>query len=112
MDKSLLSGSTALLLLKLLESGDMYGYQMIEELSRRSDNTFAFKAGTLYPVLHSLEEKDWVSAYEGITAGRTRRYYHLTEKGRHALVEKETEWKRYADAVHQVLKGGVSRGEA
>ena len=50
IDKSLVSGSMALLVLKLLEDGDKYGYQMIEELKRRSDDTFHLKAGTLYPL--------------------------------------------------------------
>ena len=54
LDKALLSGSNALLLLKLLEDGDKYGYEMIEELARRSDHTFELKAGTLYPLLHGL----------------------------------------------------------
>ena len=47
IDKSLVSGSMALLVLKLLEDGDKYGYQMIEELRRRSNDTFHLKAGTL-----------------------------------------------------------------
>ena len=55
-DKTLTSGSTKLLLMKLLEQQDMYGYQMIEELRRRSDHTFDLKSGTLYPLLHSLEQ--------------------------------------------------------
>ena len=46
-----------MLLLKLLEENDMYGYQMIEQLQQRSDNVFALKAGTLYPLLHNLEEQ-------------------------------------------------------
>ena len=54
MDKSLLAGSTTMLVLKLLDGQDMYGYQMIEELARRSDHAFALKTGTLYPLLHSL----------------------------------------------------------
>ncbi|MCI9554290.1 MAG: PadR family transcriptional regulator, partial [Oscillibacter sp.] len=52
LDKSLTSGSMPLLVLKLLEDGDLYGYQMIAELRRRSDDTFRLKAGTLYPLLH------------------------------------------------------------
>ena len=55
IDKSLVSGSMALLVLKLLEDGDKYGYQMIEELKSRSDDTFHLKAGTLYPLLHGME---------------------------------------------------------
>ena len=57
LDKSLVSGSMALLVMKLLEGRDMYGYQMIEELKRRSDDTFHLKAGSLYPLLHGLEGK-------------------------------------------------------
>lgn len=55
-DKGLMAGSSTLLVLSLLESGDMYGYQMIEELARRSNDTFQMKEGTLYPILHALEQ--------------------------------------------------------
>jgi PadR family transcriptional regulator PadR len=108
IDKSLLAGSTSLLLLKLLEDGDKYGYQMIEELRRRSDQTFDLKAGTLYPLLHSLEQKGYIDAWEEVSdAARPRRYYHLTEAGRRQLTEKETEWRTYAGAVLRVLEGGA-----
>lgn len=108
LDRSLVSGSMAMLVLKLLEDGDKYGYQMIEELRRRSDDTFHLKAGTLYPLLHGLEEKGLVTAYEGeAAAGKPRRYYRLTKQGRGALREKEAAWDRYARAVGRVLKGGA-----
>lgn len=107
MDKALLSGSTAMLLLKLLEEQDMYGYQMIETLARRSDHTFDLKAGTLYPLLHTLEERGDIEAYlEGEGGTRPRRYYHLTTAGRGKLREKEQEWRQYVGAVEQVLRGG------
>lgn len=107
MDKALLSGSTAMLLLKLLEEQDMYGYQMIETLARRSDHTFDLKAGTLYPLLHTLEERGDIEAYlEGEGSTRSRRYYRLTAAGRGRLVEKEQEWRQYVAAVEQVLRGG------
>ena len=108
IDKSLVSGSMAMLVLKLLESGDMYGYQMIEELRRRSDDSFRLKAGTLYPLLHNLEEKGLVTAFEKLSdSGKTRRYYHLTEQGGKALLEKESAWDRYAKAILRVMKGDV-----
>ena len=107
LDKSLLSGSTTLLVLKLLEDGDKYGYQMTEELRRRSDHTFDLKSGTLYPLLHILEQKGYITAWEEPSeASRPRRYYHLTDAGRKQLTEKETEWKAYAAAMTKVLKGG------
>ena len=109
MEKSLLTGSTALLVLKLLEEGDKYGYQMVEELRRRSDKTFELKSGTLYPLLHTLEQKGSIQSWEEATAGgRPRRYYHLTEQGRRQLEEKEAEWRTYARAMLQVLEGGES----
>jgi len=110
IDKSLLSGSNGMLILKLLEEGDRYGYQMIEELAKRSDKTFELKAGTLYPLLHTLEEKGWITAYDADAGGRIRRYYRLTKAGKDALKEKEEAWNRYADAVRLVLKGGACFG--
>ena len=111
IDKSLVSGSMALLVLKLLEDGDKYGYQMIEELRRRSNDTFHLKAGTLYPLLHGLEEKGLVTAYEReAAAGKPRRYYHMTKVGGAALREKEESWNPYARAVGWVLKGGACFG--
>ena len=108
LDTGLVSGSMALLVMKLLEDGDKYGYQMIEELKSRSDDTFHLKAGTLYPLLHGLEEKGFVTAYEGeAAAGKPRRYYHLTKQGHQALREKEESWNAYAHAVGQVLRGGA-----
>ena len=106
MDKALLSGSTAMLLLKLLEEQDMYGYQMIETLAQRSDHTFDLKAGTLYPLLHTLETQGFVTAYDGMAAGRVRRYYHITDGGRAALAQQAGAWNAYADAVRGILEGG------
>ena len=101
VDKSLMAGSTGMLLLKLLEGEDLYGYQMIEELRRRSDHTFDLKAGT-------LEEKGLITSWvEGTEGNRPRKYYHLTEAGRAALAEKEAEWRTFSGAVNRVLRGGT-----
>lgn len=108
IDKTLLAGSTATLILKLLDGQDMYGYQIIEELARRSDNTFQLKAGTLYPLLHSLEKKGLLESYEqNADSARIRKYYHLTGKGKEFLKEKTDEWKEYSSAVSKVLEGGL-----
>ncbi len=111
MDKGLLSGSTSMLILKLLAEKDMYGYQMIEELARKSDQTFALKAGTLYPLLHGLEKQGMVNSYdEQGDKARVRKYYHLTKKGKKMLVDKQAEWRAYTKAVNQVLNGGMLDG--
>lgn len=109
LDKSLLAGSTTTLILKLLEEKDMYGYEMIATLSRKSDDTFALKAGTLYPILHNLEKNKLVESYEEKAENdRIRKYYHLTAKGGSLLKEKHQEWIVYSSAVNQVLNGGLS----
>lgn len=111
VDKSLLSGSTTMLLLKLLSEKDMYGYEMIETLKKRSQNVFALKAGTLYPLLHSLEEKGYLTVYEREVAGKVRKYYSITKEGKGFLKIKQEEWKEYSGAVTGVL-GGVIYGNA
>lgn len=111
VDKSLLTGNTTMLILKLLEDRDMYGYQMIEELSRRSDDTFNLKAGTLYPILHGLENEGMVYSYdENADSTRIRKYYHLTNKGKGLLIDKQAEWTAFQKAVNQVLRGGECFG--
>ena len=112
-EKSLLSGSAALLALSLLATGDMYGYQMIERLRERSDDTFSLKAGTLYPLLHTLENQGLVQSYERAADGaRVRKYYHLTDEGRKRLAEKTEEWRQFSGAVERVLRGGESHAFA
>lgn len=111
IDKGLLTGSTTTLVLKLLDEKDMYGYQMIEVLSQKSNHTFDLKAGTLYPILHNLENNGAVESYEEKADNeRTRKYYHLTAKGKKLLKTKHQEWKEYTSAVNQVLNGGLNYG--
>lgn len=106
IDKSLTTGSTTLLILSLLKSEDMYGYQMIEELEKRSQNVFTLKAGTLYPLLHTLEQQGVVEAYETEGDGtRPRKYYRLTKHGRKLYDGKKAEWDAYSSTVNQVLGG-------
>ena len=103
VDKSLLSGSTTLLVLSLLKTGDMYGYEMIDTLKKRSENVFELKAGTLYPLLHGLEEKQFVTSYEQEVLGKVRKYYQITGEGKKHLEQKKAEWKEYSKAVSNVL---------
>ena len=109
LDKGSLAGSGAMLVLKLLESGDMYGYQMIEELSRRSNNTFQMQEGTLYPILHGLEKGKYLTSYQQqAPTGRMRKYYRLTRRGRELLEEKKAEWEAFRQGVGDVLSGGAN----
>ena len=103
MDKSLTSGSMTMLILKLLSEKDMYGYEMIDTLRNRSQNVFELKAGTLYPLLHGLEEKSLVNVYEKEYAGKVRKNYSITRQGKELLNKKTEEWKVYSNAVLNVL---------
>ncbi len=108
LDKGLMAGSSTMLVLKLLEAGDMYGYQMIEELSRRSNQVFQMQEGTLYPILHTLEKGKYLSSYQQqAPTGRMRKYYKLTRKGRQLLAEKQAEWEKFHQGVEDVLSGGA-----
>ena len=103
IDKNLVQGSMALMLLRLLETKDMYGYEMISVLREKSENVFELKAGSLYPLLHTLEANNLVTAYEDDASGKMRKYYHITGEGKRILKEKKDEWNTYAAAVTNVL---------
>ncbi len=103
INKSLISGSTSMLILRLLEDKDMYGYEMIETLEAKSNNVFTLKAGTLYPLLHSLEEKDLLTSYESEVNGKIRKYYSITKGGKRYLRSRKEEWHEYQTAVVNVL---------
>ena len=99
---------TRLLVLSLLSKEDLYGYQMIVELARRSNHVFDMKEGTLYPILHGLEQEGLVESYrQEAPTGRERKYYHLTRKGRNALKDEEKAWECYSGAVNAVLRSGA-----
>ena len=106
IDKSLMTGSTTMLILSLLSREEMYGYQMITELARRSDHTFELKEGTLYPILHALEAERLVTVREKeAETGRVRKYYRITKKGMKALEEKKEEWRLFTKKVNDMVCG-------
>ncbi len=107
IDKALVSGSMAMMILNLLSEKDMYGYEMIDTLRKRSQNVFELKAGTLYPLLHGLEDKRFLISYEQEVVGKVRKYYQITKDGRKHLEEKKSQWQEYSRAVMNVLALGV-----
>ncbi len=105
-ESSSFPSSNAVLVLALLEDNDKYGYQIIRELECRSDQTFSMKEGTLYPILHQLEEHGEVSSYERTSAaGRPRRYYRLTRQGVKTLTRCRQEWQRLCKSFGKILGG-------
>ena len=107
INKELLKGSTTMLVLDLLKNQNMYGYEMIKKLKEKSENVFELKEGTLYPILHALEEEELITSYWDDTTGKKRKYYAITTKGKKSLKEKNEEWKIFSESVNRVI-GGVS----
>lgn len=105
-DEAGFPGSNTLLILALLEDNDKYGYQIIRELECRSDQTFSMKEGTLYPILHSLEDRGEVRSYECESdVGRKRRYYKLTRQGIRTLAKCRREWETFCKQFGKVVGG-------
>lgn len=87
-------GVLDMLVLKLLEENDKYGYQIIQELKEKSNDRFLLKEGTLYPILYRLEDDHYVESRWSEVQGKKvpRKYYILTEEGRTALREIKALW--------------------
>lgn len=107
MNKELLKGTTPLLILQLLTESDKYGYQITKEIEKRSESLFTLKEGTLYPILHSLENEQIIESYwEQTQSARKRKYYKITDKGKKIFDTKKNEWNEYSNGVKKVLEGG------
>lgn len=106
-EKNQASGNTSMLLLQLLSEKDMYGYEMIETLLKRSNHVFELKAGTLYPLLHTMEAQKLLVSYETEVMGKARKYYRITKDGHKVLAKKRQEWESYSQAVSQVIGGAL-----
>ena len=106
LDKGLMGGSSALLVLSLLSEKDYYGYEIIRTLEERSNGTFEYNEGTLYPILHKMESKGLLTSYKEQTdGGRERKYYHITSAGLAQLSEEKAQWKAFSTSVEHVITG-------
>lgn len=107
INKELVKGSTSILVLSLLSREDMYGYQITQTLKKETNNVFEMKEGTLYPLLHGLENEKAIEAYwKDADNGKRRKYYHITKAGMKLLDKKKAEWDVYSKTVNMVI-GGV-----
>jgi DNA-binding PadR family transcriptional regulator len=97
-------GHLDLLLLAVVEARPSFGYAIVAELRRKSDNAFDVPEGTIYPALHRLERAGLLRSSWQTISGRRRRVYRLTRKGRVALGGRRDEWSALASAVAAVLK--------
>jgi len=102
----MLKGHLDMIVLASLEAGPAHGYAIIEEIRRRGNDRLDLAEGTLYPVLHRLEEMKLLkSRWETSPVGRRRRVYSLTARGSAVLAERKQVWTQFADLVDSLVVG-------
>jgi PadR family transcriptional regulator, regulatory protein PadR len=97
-------GGLTTMILQNLSSGPNHGYRIAQDIKQKSKGVLDFKEGALYPALHGLEGKGWLSSQTREENGRVRCYYKLTERGRKALATEKQEWERFSGAFNLVLQ--------
>src|SRR5688500_10392683 len=102
--QDIIRGTLDLLILQALSFGPAHGYAVARWIEQATDDALAVGEGTLYPALHRLEERGWVSASWGASENnRHARFYSLTRRGRARLRVEAENWRRYAAAVFAAL---------
>lgn len=103
MKPQVLKGHLDALLLGALEQGPAHGYAIVKTVRQRSGDILELAEGTAYPALHRLERRGLVESEWSDAAGRKRRVYHLTRRGRVALVREREDWRRFAHGMRAAL---------
>lgn len=105
-ERQMKKGVLEILVLKLLNEKEQYGYQLISELRSRSGEYFALKEGTLYPILYRLEDDGLVTSRWSEPKGKevSKKYYRITEKGADVLKEAAALWKSFSVKVNGILE--------
>ena len=99
-----MQGTLDLLILKALAETPMHGWGISSQIRQMSRNAFRIGQGSLYPALHRLENRGWLTSYWRTTDNqRIARVYELTAPGKHQLEEEVRTWRSYASAVDSVL---------
>ena len=105
-------GSVDILLLTLLEEEDMYGYQISQELAKRSDGRYKLLESSMYPILYRMEDKGFISERrEQVGKRKVRVYYHIEETGRAYLKEALEEYLSTMGGVLQILGKRIEDNE-
>ncbi len=99
----LVRGNLDLMVLSVLADGAKYGYLIQQRLADASRQRVNVQAGTLYPILHKLEDEKLVKARWEETTGRPRKWYELTAKGQKRLAHCATQWQQFAACLHELL---------
>ena len=101
----LLRGTLDMLVLKIVALGPNHGYAIAQRLRQISKEFFTVHQGSLYPALHRLEDRGWLSAeWRDTDTGREAKFYDLTPKGRKQLETEILDWEQLSNAVALILK--------
>lgn len=101
----LLQGTLDLLILRTLLLGPAHGHAIAKAIGFRSDDVLQVEQGSLYPALHRLIKRGWISVEEGASENNRRaKFYRLTAKGRKQLATETNKWERFAGAIARVLR--------
>ncbi len=98
-----MSGVPELLVLRLLTSREMYGYEIVKAVRLVTSEAIGLGEGVIYPVLHWLEETGALKAKRKAVNGRERVYYSVTTKGRKRLEHLSNEWQRVSSGINSAL---------
>lgn len=102
--RELARGTAELAVLSVLTSGRRYGYELLKVLERAGPGVLEVKEGTLYPLLHRLEQAGHaVATWEVEGRARPRKYYDITPAGRAYLAVLRAEWAGLVDAMRHLL---------
>jgi len=100
----LLQGTLDMLLLRSLSAGPRHGHAIAKYIQRTSEDLLHVETGSLYPALHRLEAKGWISAQWALSdKGKRARYYRLTAAGRRQLESEQSKWHAFARAIGLIL---------
>ena len=100
-----LQGTLDLLILQTLVMGPAHGHTIAHVIEHRSDDVLQVEHGSLYPALHRLEDRGWISSFWGTSENnRKARYYRLTPAGRKQLSEQTGRWQQLVHAINRILQ--------
>jgi PadR family transcriptional regulator PadR len=109
----LLQGTLDLLILRTLILGPAHGHAIAKAIEFNSDEVLQVEQGSLYPALHRLIKRGWISAEEGTSENNRRaKYYRLTAKGRRQLVLETSKWDKLAGAIARILRPSEREGKS
>ncbi|BAM02917.1 PadR family transcriptional regulator [Phycisphaera mikurensis] len=112
IERELMRGAGPAAVLKLLEPGERYGYELVQRLANQSEGLLTMGQSTLYPLLYNLEAKKLIAGRTDTAGTRPRRYYRLTARGKRELAKQQKQWETVTAAMAALGVTGPRPGGA